>query len=149
MQTDSDDGYNIGKYFNLTYEQRFWGFCISAGLGMICSFIGTLLLISLNFTTFGVMYSLGNICMIVATLFMFGPMKQIKSMFESVHMAIATSVFILMIIMTLIAAFYLKSVILCILFVILQFVAYIWYVVNSIPGGRRMCGLCCQTFLPV
>ncbi len=142
LQSDSDDGCNIGKFFDLTYEQRFMGFAISSALGLICSFIGTMLMFSLNFAGFAVMYSFGNVCMIIATLFLFGPVKQFKSMFESWHMGIATGVFVLMIIMTLVAAFHWESVILCILFIVLQFIAYVWYVVNSIPGGRKMCELC-------
>jgi hypothetical protein len=54
---------------------------------------------------FAIMYSLGNIIAISATCFLYGPYAQLKKMFEFTRI-VATSVFLLMITITLFLAFY-------------------------------------------
>lgn len=140
---DSDDEFNFGKYFSLSLEERMYAFGIFFTLGAILSIIGIILIFFLNLIGFAITYTFGNICMIIATLFLFGPMKQIRGMFDSLHRGLSVAVYGLMILLTLLAAFLWKSGSLCILFVILQFIAYIWYTITSIPGGQTMCQASC------
>lgn len=147
--SDTEDGLNFGKYFELTYKQRILGFGILAITGILFSMIGTFLLFSLNLVGFAIMYTFGNISMVFATLFLFGPIKQIKSMFSSTHRAIAVITYFLLIIVTLVVAFTIKSAGICIFLVVLESVAYIWYTITSIPGGQTICESCCKNIVSI
>lgn len=143
--TDQDDGFNFGKYFELSYKHRMYGFIICSAIGLVLSFLGILCMFFMSLIGFGITYSLGNIFMILSTLFLFGPMKQIKSLFSSIHRAASTIIFVFAILMTLVAAFAWHSVGLCILFLIIQAAAFIWYIITSIPGGQTMCCSCVKS----
>lgn len=138
---DTDDNeFNFGKYFELSYKQRLYGFIVCFCTGMLCSLIGTICIFFLNFVAFGVMYSIGNVCTIMSTMFVVGPLRQFKNMFDSKRL-IATIVFIVTIALTLCAALWWKSAILCIVFLVVQMCAFIWYALSYIPYGRDMlCG---------
>lgn len=144
---DSDDSFNFGKSFELSFKQRLYGFIICCVIGFIFSLIGVLMLFGMNFSGFGICYSLGNIITIISTFFIFGLIKQIKSMFKSLHKACASIIFILSIIMTIISAVVLNNVGLCIIFLIIQIGAFIWYSILSIPGGQTLCCACVNSFV--
>jgi hypothetical protein len=139
---DTGDEFNFGKYFKLSYEQRLYGFGIFAIIGILLSFIGTLTLFSMQLVTFAILYTLGKISMVLATLFLFGPMNQLKSMCSSVHRGISVAVYFTMLILVLVVAFTLKNPVLCIVLVIFETIAYLWYTITSIPGGQFCCKSC-------
>lgn len=85
--------------------------------------------------SFAVLYSLGNICSIGSTLFLMGPVSQLKKMFASTRI-IATIVMIVALILTLVSAFALNDTFLCFLFIIIQFFAMLWYSLSYIPFAR-------------
>jgi len=143
--SDENDRFNFGNYCQLSYKHRIYGFGICFGVGLLFSFLGIVCLFFMNFVGFGITYSLGNICMIVSTLFLFGPINQIKSMFSSIHRGVATGIFLLAIIMTLVAAFAWHSAGLCILFLIIQVAAFVWYMITSFPGGQTICCSCVKS----
>lgn len=147
--TDAEDRCNFGSYFSLTYKQRIYCFGLFFCLGLLFSILGTIMIFFIDLKGFAIAYSLGNICMILATLFLFGPMKQVKSMFDSPQRLASVIIFILMIILTLIAALYLKNGLLCVLFLILQIGSYAWYSITSIPGGQTVCKYCCKETIGV
>lgn len=134
---DIDDGFNFGKYFSLSYEQRIYGFVISSAIGLLCSLMGTISIFFMNLVAFGVLYSIGDIAMIMSTMFLVGPMRQIKNMFDAKRV-IATSIFIISIILTLCAAFAWKNGALCIIFLVIQMCAFLWYTLSYIPYGRDL-----------
>lgn len=146
---DAEDGFNIGKYFSLSYEQRLYGFGIFCAIGLLLSLIGTILIFTMNITGFAVTYTFGSISMIFATLFLFGPVKQIKDMFSNLHKGIAVLVYLVLMVLTLVAALAWHNGPLCIVFLILQFIAYLWYTITSIPGGQTMCKFCCKGIFDV
>ena len=148
-QQDDDDGFNLGKYFKLSYETRIYGFIGCACIGILLSFIGTMMLFSVNITGFAIFYSFGNIAMIFATLFLFGPVKQVKGMFSSLHRAAAVITYFVAIILTLVVALAWENVGLCIVLLIIQVCAYLWYTITSIPGGQTFCKSCCQSVVSV
>ena len=59
------------------------------------------------------------------SMFLVGPWKQIKNMFDSKRV-ISTAIYLVSIMFTLIAAWKFHSVILCMIFIVIQFAAYIW-----------------------
>jgi len=68
-------------------------------------------------------------------------MKQLKNM-KDPKRRIATLVFIGSMIMTFVCVFAIKSKLLTLIFIVFQFVSYIWYVLSYIPYGREICSAC-------
>lgn len=147
--SDSSDGCNFGHYFKLSYKTRLYLFVGFAVIGLILSVIGTMLLFTLKIVPFAILYTFGNISMILATLFLFGPVKQIKDMCSSGHRIAAVVVYFGVLILTLVVAFTTKNAGLCLLLVGVQTVAYVWYTITSIPGGQTVCAACCRSAVSV
>ncbi|KAG0261314.1 hypothetical protein DFQ27_003062 [Actinomortierella ambigua] len=84
---------------------------------------------------FATFFTLGNVISLLSTAFLIGPMRQVKTMFAPVRM-IASIVYIVVMILTLIVAFTLESFILCLILCIVQFLALFWYSASYIPYGR-------------
>ena len=143
--SDEQDPYNLGSYFKLSYETRLYSFIGFSIVGVLFSLIGSLMIFSANLTGFAIAYSFGAICMMLATLFLFGPMKQIKNMFSTVHRTIAVITYLTAIVMTLISALLWQNGFLCLIFLVIQLIAYFWYMITSIPGGQTLCESCCQS----
>src|SRR5947207_2614866 len=124
--TDAEDRCNFGGYFSLSYKQRLYWFAAFFVIGLFLSMIGSIEIFTGNLVAFAITYSFGNISMILATLFLFGPMRQLRAMCSSCHRALSVTIFLLMIVMTLYAAVKLHNGMACILFLILQSIAYLW-----------------------
>jgi len=86
-------------------------------------------------TLFAVLFVIGTIISLVGTGFLIGFFRQLKLMFKPVRV-LATIVFIASIVLVFIAAFVLGSDILCLVFVILEYLAYTWYTLSYIPYAR-------------
>jgi hypothetical protein len=140
---DSDD---LGKYLSLTYKQRLAGLVIWGGVGIIFSLLGSVMILSLNLTAFATLYTIGNMCMIMGTLFLFGLAKQMRDIFSGLHRQCAVEIYLLMIIPILYSIFYLNDGILCIIFVTFQLFAYIAYSITLILEAQPICKNCCETF---
>jgi hypothetical protein len=72
---------------------------------------------------------------LVGTGFVIGFASQIKLMFKPVRI-IATVVFLGSVGLVFVGAFVLKNEILCIIFVIVEYLAYTWYNLSYIPYAR-------------
>ncbi|PWN30399.1 SFT2-domain-containing protein [Jaminaea rosea] len=121
--------------FELTRTQRLIGFgaCLAAGFAL--SLIGSLLLLSGSFATFAVLYSFGIVISLVGTGFLIGFMKQLRQMFKGTRI-IATGILIAAFVMVWVSAFAIKSTILAIVFVVVLYLAFIWYSLSYIPYAR-------------
>jgi len=86
---------------------------------------------------FAILYTFGNIISLVGTAFLWGPCAQLKSMFAPVR-AVATVVYLLSIVLTLVVVFRVGNVGLVFLCMLFQFAAMVWYVLSYIPYGRTM-----------
>ncbi|EFA84058.1 hypothetical protein PPL_03131 [Heterostelium album PN500] len=130
----------INNQCSLSWTQRLIGFGISAGLGLFFSFLAFLFLASP--TSFAFLYTVGNICMLLATGFIVGPVKQFKNMMQPTR-AICAIVFVLSMILTLVAVFSGWSFILIIFLIIFQVCALLYYIFSYIPYGREcLRGIC-------
>lgn len=94
-----------------------------------------------NLGPFAILYSLGSICTIAATMFLVGPTRQLRHMFRRYRWAI-TVLYLFLIAMTLFVAFYDKfnksqRIILTFILVVLQFLAASWYALSYIPFARK------------
>ena len=128
----------------LTYNQRVKGFAICFAIGTLIQFLsmGSLFGILLGRTSkFGILYTLGNIVSLVGIFFLVGPKKQLDSMKEEQRMWTSIT-FVLSMLLTFVSIYLIKSNLLTLLFVIIQFSAYIWYVLSYLPYGREIAMKC-------
>ena len=138
---------------SLSYKQRLYGFLFCMLAGVLISVIGFILLLvgKLGGIKIGLLMSLGNIISVASTFFLFGPLSQLKKMFEKKRI-IATIVFLVSLIATLILVFTFqdpekawKKIVLIVL-IIVQYIAFFWYCLSYIPYGQKMlegCVKCC------
>ncbi|XP_009288079.1 PREDICTED: vesicle transport protein SFT2B [Aptenodytes forsteri] len=133
---------------SLGWGTRVKGFIACFAIGCLCSLLGSCLLWvpRKGLTLFAVFYTLGNIASIGSTLFLMGPMKQLKRMFEPTRL-IATIVMLLCLILTLCSAFWWRKEGLALLFCILQFFALAWYSISFIPFARDAVKKCVSVCL--
>ena len=127
---------------SLTRTQRMYGFGICFAIGCIISLGSTLRVF--NPQEFAQMYSLGNLLSFAATGFLVGPISQCKMACDKSR-ALATTIFLTSMIATLLTALLYKGgglVVLCILLIIIQFSALVWYTASYIPMGQAMICSC-------
>ncbi|XP_012712506.1 vesicle transport protein SFT2B [Fundulus heteroclitus] len=121
----------------LAWGTRMKGFLICFLLGAFCSILATCLLWIPGFglPVFAVLYTLGNVSALASTMFLIGPLRQLKNMCAKVR-ALATAVMLVCLVLTLCAAFWWKNNGLALLFCVLQFLAFTWYGLSYIPFAR-------------
>jgi hypothetical protein len=127
----------------LTYKQRVFGFILFFVLGGISSGISTMYvpMIVIKPSKFAIPYTVGNLMSMGSTGFLVGAGRQCKTMFDSTRRQ-ASSVFFVSMFATLYFAFVRKSGIGTIVFVIIQLMAYAWYIASYIPFGRALLKKC-------
>lgn len=130
---------NDSVFPSLTIKERLIGFAICFALGMLFQFMamGSIVGVLLGRTNkFVFLYTIGNVVSIFATFFLVGPVRQFKNMID-VHRRNASFVFCGSIIMTFLALYVFHSKLLTMLFVLIQFGAYVWYILSYVPYGRE------------
>jgi len=130
--------------FKLSMKNRMYGFAGCTATGLVCAVMGIITLFFGKYVSFSVMYSLGNIALLVGTMFIVGPIRQFKNMFSQ-YRYITTTVFILSLIGTFVVAFVFHNALLSLILVIVQSCAYTWYILSYIPFGRDLCWGCIKT----
>ncbi|KAI9540580.1 hypothetical protein NQZ68_039524, partial [Dissostichus eleginoides] len=132
---------------SLAWKTRMKGFGVCFVLGVLCSVLGSCLLWlpRVGLVVFAVLYSVGNISALFSTMFLMGPLRQLKSMCAK-ERAIATAIMMVCLVLTLCAAFWWKNNGLALLFCVLQFLAFTWYGLSYIPFARdgvmKLCSMC-------
>ena len=129
---------NNSIFPTLSLKDRLIGFAICFVFGYLLEFmaLGSLAGLLLGRTKkFAFLYTAGNIVAIFGTFFLVGPQRQLKLMLDPIRKG-SSIVFILSIILTIISIYLFKSKLLTILCVIIQFGAFLWYVMSYIPYGR-------------
>jgi len=135
-ETQFFEGDSAFAFLSLSRTQRLYGFIGCTGVGFVLSILGTaLLFLPGQLGVFAVLFALGTIVSLVGSGFLIGFGRQIKMMFKPVRL-IATIIFLGSIAMIFVAAFVLNNDLLCIIFVIIQYLAYIWYSLSYIPYAR-------------
>lgn len=126
----------LWKNSTLSWSTRIQGFIIMFVLGFIMSFLSTIIFwIGGSLIIFAILYTLGNVCSIGSTMFLMGPVSQVKKMFAATRL-IATIIMLVSLVLTLVSALVLKNPPLCLIFVIIQFFALLWYSISYIPFAR-------------
>ncbi|XP_042581098.1 vesicle transport protein SFT2A-like [Cyprinus carpio] len=123
--------FGLEVYYSLLLLTKFYYIkSLFFSQGLCCLFIP-----KIGVILFIVFYTLGNICSLVSTMFLMGPVKQQKRMCDKTR-AFATVVMLTCLVLTLCAAFWWKIFALTLLFVILQVLAFAWYSLSYIPFAR-------------
>eukprot|EP00808_Paulinella_micropora_P014412 g23430.t1 len=133
---------------SLTYKQRIWGFGIMFAFGCAMSILSAFMTPSIAVAPqrFAVPYSFASFASVGSTMFLMGPKTQCKRMFHK-ERRIATTVFLISILATLIVAFAVKNPGLVLVCVIIQACALFWYALSYIPYGRTAFTSCCKSFV--
>ncbi|KAF8919679.1 SFT2-domain-containing protein [Mucidula mucida] len=129
------EGDSAFKFLGLSRTTRLYGFIGCLAVGFLLSILGSVVLFLGQLGIFAVLYVIGTIVSLIGTGFLIGFLKQLKLMFKPVRV-IAAIVFLLSIVLVLIGAFVLNSDILCLIFVIIEYLAYTWYTLSYIPYAR-------------
>ncbi|XP_017786886.1 PREDICTED: vesicle transport protein SFT2B [Nicrophorus vespilloides] len=104
-------------------------------VGILLTLLGSFAFFLGGITMFAVFYTLGNIVSIASTLFLVGPVSQMKKMFSHTR-ALATILVIVTFCLTLVAAIKWHKAVLVLVFIILQSAAMTWYSLSYIPYAR-------------
>ncbi|OAX40025.1 SFT2-domain-containing protein [Rhizopogon vinicolor AM-OR11-026] len=134
-ETQFFEGDSAFKFLGLTRTQRLYGFVGCLIIGFALSILGSVLLFLSQLGSFAVLYTIGILVSLVGTGFVIGFASQLKLMFKPVRL-IATAVFLGSVGLVFVGAFVLGNEILCIIFVIIEYLAYTWYNLSYIPYAR-------------
>jgi len=134
-ETQFFEGDSAFKFLGLTRTQRLYGFVGCLAVGFLLSILGSILLFLGQLTLFALLYAMGTIVSLIGTGFLIGFFKQLKLMFKPVRV-VASVVFLASIGLVFVGAFVLHNEILCIIFVIIEYLAYTWYTLSYIPYAR-------------
>jgi len=144
QQEEADEDVDYCKFLNLSYTQRVWGFAICFSLGMIISIMSSFLV--LNPVKFALPYSFGNALSLLSTGFLVGPRRQLKYACAPTRVW-AFVIYIGCIVCTLVSALHFRKAFLTLLFVLVQFLAGLWYTASYVPYGREMLTRCGNTIV--
>jgi len=136
----------FNKACTLSYKTRITAFVILFVIGAILTILAAIMVLHITTSPadFAVPYCIGAVCSLLSTVFLMGPCSQLKKMFARTRV-IATVVYLLSIVGTLIVALVAQSVVGTILMVIVQILALMWYSLSYIPYARTACLSCCRS----
>jgi len=134
-QNQMFDNEGAFSFLKLSRTQRIYGFVACLAIGFVLSIIGASFLFLGQLFSFVMLYTIGIIVSLIGTGFLIGFFQQLKMMFKPVRV-VATIVFLASIGMVFVAAFVLGNKLLCIIMVIVEYLAYTWYTLSYIPYAR-------------
>jgi len=129
------EGDSAFKFLGLSRTTRLYGFFACLAIGFLLSLLGSIVLFLGQLASFAVLYVFGTVISLVGTGFLLGFFKQLKLMFKPIRV-VASIIFLASIGLVFVAAFVLHSEILCLVFVIIEYLAYTWYTLSYIPYAR-------------
>jgi hypothetical protein len=143
---EADDESVIGEFnktCTMSYKNRIIACLTCYVVGYIITFgsIFAITQLGRHPEKFAIMYSLGNIIALMSTCFLWGPMSQMKKMFEKVRV-VATIVYLLCIVFTIFVAVYRPLVGPIVMLIVIQFIAGFWYNISYIPFARTWVKRC-------
>ncbi|KAF8509915.1 SFT2-domain-containing protein [Gautieria morchelliformis] len=138
------EGESAFSFLKLSRTQRLYGFIGCLCIGFVLSLLASIILFLGQLAGFALLFTFGTIISVVGSGFVIGFFRQLKLMFKPVRV-IATIVFLASIGLVFVGAFVIRNEVLCIVFVIVEYLAYTWYSLSYIPYARtailKMIGL--------
>lgn len=139
-----------GCFPSLTLTERLVAFaaCVCIGIVLdILAWFSVLKIIAGKPQTFAICFSLGILVSMAGSGFLIGFKRQCRMMFKPSRF-ITTIIFLSALVLTLVSALVLKSRLLTFIFMLVEIVAYIWYVISYLPFAQRLvikfCGTWCK-----
>uniref|UniRef100_A0A8R1DHQ7 Vesicle transport protein n=1 Tax=Caenorhabditis japonica TaxID=281687 RepID=A0A8R1DHQ7_CAEJA len=120
----------------MSWELRVQSFVGLFILSIIASFCGSYLLLLTKITGFCIMTSISAVLSLCSTCCLMGPVGQLKKMFDKSRW-IASSLYIIFILLTLFAGLALENAPLAIICTAGQYIAMAWYSLSYIPYARE------------
>ncbi|KAL4074641.1 Got1/Sft2-like family-domain-containing protein [Scleroderma yunnanense] len=127
-ETQFFEGDSAFKFLGLSRTQRLYGFVGCLIIGFALSILGSILLFLGQLGSFAVLYTIGILVSLAGTGFLIGMFKPVR--------LLATVLFLGSIGLVFVGAFVLGNEVLCIVFVIIEYLAYTWYSLSYIPYAR-------------
>jgi len=134
-ETQYFEGDSAFKSLGLSRTTRLYGFVGCLAVGFLLSILGSIVLFLGQITIFATLYGFGTVISLAGTGFLIGFFSQLKLMFKPVRV-VATIVFLVSIVLVFIGAFVLGNEVLCLILVIVEYLAYTWYSLSYIPWAR-------------
>jgi len=134
-ETQYFEGDSAFKFLGLSRTTRLYGFLGCLAVGFLLSILGSIVLFIGPLSIFAILYIFGTIVSLIGTGFLIGFLNQLKLMFKPIRV-IATVIFLASIGLVFVGAFVLGSDVLCLIFVIIEYLAYTWYSISYIPYAR-------------
>lgn len=133
---------------DLSYKTRILGWLICSIVGMVLSFIVSLIFVfsAFDVVAYAILYSIGQILSIAGTCFLSTPAGHCKDM-KKKHRIIPSIVYFVSILLTIIIAVATQITGLVLLFLIIQVFAYYWYTISFIPFGQKIVKKLCECCL--
>ena len=132
---------------SLTFKQRLYGFAICFGVGITISVTSMLSfnqLLGGNPVPFAIKYTTGNVLSLLSTCFLVGPKRQLRNMTAATRW-VAALIYLVAMAMTLVSCFVIKSGLIVLICIVVQFCAMAWYALSYIPYGRRIFKSCLRS----
>jgi len=125
----------IADVGRLSWATRIKCFAACFIIGVVCSILSIIVMWTGKITMFALLYTVGNISALCGTMFLMGPIKQLKNMFKEKRI-IATIIMLLALVLTVCAAVWWKKKGLALLMMAIQYCAMTWYCLSYIPFAR-------------
>lgn len=132
-KNEQDENQSLCPSFS--FRERLIGFCACVAGSLMCSIIAWVMVFKGDLNTFAVVNTVANLFSVGSTLFLVGPMRQVKNMLKSYRWA-ATLIFVACMVLTFVFALAVKVPFLTIITVLLQYLAMTWYTLSYIPFAR-------------
>ncbi|CAG9462347.1 unnamed protein product [Pedinophyceae sp. YPF-701] len=121
----------------LDSTSRMYGFGFCFVFGLIMMGLAVLFIWTFNIRKFALAFTLGNLLLVASTMFLMGPVKQIRSMMDKGRIY-ATGAFFGSMALTLFVTLKLQSFILAVPCVVVEVLALLWYCASYIPFGQSV-----------
>jgi hypothetical protein len=139
-----------GCFPSLTLAERLMAFaaCVAIGIVLdVLAWFAVLKIITGQPQTFAICFSLGVLVSFAGSGFLIGFKRQCRMMFKPSRF-LTTVIFLSALAMTLVSALVLHSRLLTFIFMLIELVAYIWYVLSYLPFAQKLvirtCGAWCK-----
>ncbi|TGZ65847.1 hypothetical protein CRM22_005678 [Opisthorchis felineus] len=138
---------SVENGLSLSWSTRIKGFAVCFVLGIVFSILGSVFLwLPKGLILFALFYTTGNLLSLGSTIFLMGPMNQLRRMFQETRI-FAAVIMLMCMAMTICAAVWWKNKLLCLIFCLLQSAALTWYSLSYIPFARDAVKACCTSMI--
>jgi len=133
----------ISDYLSLSSSQRFLGFLIFFLIGVISIIVSVFGLVSFVLLAkfFALLFTIGNVFLVISTWFIVSPIKQIKTIVAKWTRVVTFGFYIgTMLLILYCILFKSTSIVLIMLLIIIEVISFFAYIVSYIPYSEQMFG---------